>query len=256
MNRYEGKNVLITGASAGIGQATAVRLIAEGATVFGLGRSSDGLKETEQLVEDPMRFHSHHVDMCDDESIVEAVRVAADQLSGRIDVLCNVAGVILRTPIDDFDPVLAHEIMQVNCIGPLRLVNQALPFIPAASASVIINVASSAGTQAVPTLAAYGASKAALIAASMTLAVELAPQRIRVVPISPSGVQTKMMADTWDQIQDYDGEWYSRLIHLWGKEESGTAADLAAFIAFAASEDARYWNATELRIDGGARASV
>lgn len=256
MNRYEGKNVLITGASAGIGQATAVRLIAEGATVFGLGRSSDGLKETEGLVEDPARFRSHYVDMSDDESIVKAVRVAADQLHGRIDVLCNVAGVTLRTPIADFDPVLAHEIMQVNFVGPLRLVNQALPFIPAGGSSVIINVASSSGTQAVPTMAAYGASKAALVSASMTLAVELAPQRIRVVPISPAGVQTRTMWDIWDQIKDYDGDWYSRLIHLWGQNESGTAADLAAFIAFAASEDARYWNAAELRIDGGARAAI
>jgi NAD(P)-dependent dehydrogenase (short-subunit alcohol dehydrogenase family) len=256
MNRYEGKNILITGASAGIGQATAVRLVSEGATVFGLGRSSEGLKETEQLVEDPARFRSHFVDMGDDESIVEAVRVAADQLDRRIDVVCNVAGVTLPTPITDFDPALAHEIMQVNFVGPLRLISQTLPFIPAGGSSVIVNIASSSGTQAVPTLAAYGASKAALVSASMTLAVELAPRRIRVVPISPSGVQTKMMWEIWGQIKDYEGDWYNRLIHLWGQEESGTAAELAAFIAFAASEDARYWNATELRIDGGARATV
>lgn len=255
MNRFEGKNVLISGASAGIGQAAAVRFVAEGATVFGLGRNEDGLKETEQLVEDPSRFKSHYVDMTDDASIVEAARVAADQLDGRIDVLCNVAGMTVRTPIDDFDPELARTITQVNFFGPLRLINQVLPYIPAGVASSIINVASSSATQAVPTLSAYAGSKAALITASYTLAVELAPKRIRVIPISPSGVQTKMMWEIWEQIKGYEGDWYSRLIHLWGQEESGTADELAGFIAFAASEEAKYWNASELRIDGGARAS-
>lgn len=253
MSRFEGKNILITGASAGIGQATAARFIAEGGTVFGLGRSADGLKETEGLVEDPARFGSHHVDMLDDASIVEAVRAGAEHLGGRIDVLCNIAGVTLRTPIDDFDPEVARDINQVNFLGPLRLINQALPHVP--DNSSIINICSTSASQAVPTMAAYAGSKAALVSASFTLAVELAPRRIRVIPISPAGVQTKMMWEIWEQVKDYEGDWYSRLIHLWGQEESGNAADMAGFIAFASSEEAKYWNASEIRIDGGARAS-
>jgi NAD(P)-dependent dehydrogenase (short-subunit alcohol dehydrogenase family) len=255
MDRFVGKNVLITGASAGIGQATAVRFIAEGATVFGLGRNPGGLTETEGMVEDPARFHSHQVDMAENESITDAVRAAAEQVGGRIDIVCNVAGMTVRTPIDDFDGDLARTINQVNFLGPLHLISEALPHIPAGHSSVIINIASNSGTQAVPTLAAYAGSKAALISASFTLAVELAPKRIRVVPISPSGVRTKMMWDIWNQIQDYEGDWYGRMMHLWGQEESAQASELAAFIAFAASEDAKYWNASELRIDGGARAS-
>lgn len=255
MNRFEGKNILITGASAGIGQAAAVRFIAEGATVFGLGRSAEGLKETEGLVSDPHRFHSHFVDMADEASIVDAVRAAGEQLDGRVDVVCNVAGMHGRTPIDAWDSDAAHTITQVNFLGPMRLISEVLPMIPAGQASSIINIASNSGTQAVPTMAAYAGSKAALISASFTLAVELAPQRIRVVPISPSGVQTKMMWDIWEQIKDYEGDWYGRMMHLWGQEESGQAEELAAFIAFAASEEAKYWNAAELRIDGGARAS-
>ncbi|GIH68077.1 SDR family NAD(P)-dependent oxidoreductase [Sphaerimonospora thailandensis] len=255
MNRFEGKNVLITGASAGIGQATAVRFIAEGATVFGLGRNAEGLKETEGMVADPSRFRSHHVDMADDASIVTAVRAAAEDLGGRIDVVCNIAGVTLATPIDDLDIDRVRTINQVNFVGPLRLISEALPHIPAGGSSAIVNVASNAATQAVPTMAAYAGSKAALVSASLTLAVELAPKRIRVVPISPSGVQTKMMWEIWEQVKDYEGDWYSRMIHLWGQQESGQAHELAAFIAFAASEEAKYWNASELRIDGGARAS-
>lgn len=255
MNRFEGKNVLVTGASAGIGQATSVRFVAEGATVFGLGRNKEGLKETEGLVEDPTRFHSHHVDMTDDASIVDAVKAAARQLGDRIDIVCNIAGMTVRTPIDDYDAELARTITDVNFFGPLRLISTALPYIPEGASSVIVNIASNSATQAVPTMTAYAGSKAALVSASFTLAVELAPKRIRVVPISPSGVQTKMMWEIWDQIKDYQGDWYGRMIHLWGQEESGQADELAGFIAFAASEEAKYWNASELRIDGGARAS-
>lgn len=255
MNRFEGKNVLITGASAGIGQATAIRFIAEGATVFGLGRSAEGLKETESLVEAPARFASHHVDMLDDASIVEGVRAAADHLEGRIDVVCNIAGVTLNTPIDSFDADRARDITQVNFVGPLKLIAEAVPHMPVNAGASIINICSSSATQAVPTLGAYAGSKAALISASLTLSIELAPKRIRVVPISPAGVQTKMMWEIWEQVKDYEGDWYSRLIHPWGQEESGNAHDLAGFILFAASSEAVYWNGSEILIDGGARAS-
>ncbi|MCW2864323.1 MAG: family NAD(P)-dependent oxidoreductase [Actinoallomurus sp.] len=255
MNRFEGKNVLITGASAGIGQATAVRFIAEGATVFGLARNRDGLKQTETLVPAPARFAFHLVDLADDEAIIRGVRAAAEHLDGRIDVVCNIAGVTLKTPIDALDIDLARDIMQVNFTGPMRLISEALPHMPAGGGSSIINICSTSASQAVPTLGAYAGSKAALVSLSFTLAIELAPRQIRVVAISPSGVQTKMMWEIWEQVKDYEGDWYSRLIHPWGQEHSGNAADMAGFIAFAASPEATYWNGSEIRIDGGARAS-
>ncbi|GLY71287.1 SDR family NAD(P)-dependent oxidoreductase [Amycolatopsis taiwanensis] len=253
MNRFEGKNVLLTGASAGIGQASAVRFIQEGGTVFGLGRNPDGLKQTESMVSDSSRFASHQLDLTDDASIAEAAQAAADHLGGRVDVLCNIAGMTVQTPIDGLDADLAREHVQVNFTGPLMLISQSLPHMP--DGSTIVNVCSTAASQAMPTMSAYAGSKAALVSASLSLAVELAPRRIRVVPISPSGVQTNLMWQIWDQIKDYEGDWFNRLIHLWGQEHSGHAADLAGFIAFAASDEAKYWNAAEIRIDGGARAS-
>jgi NAD(P)-dependent dehydrogenase (short-subunit alcohol dehydrogenase family) len=253
MNRFEGKNVLITGASAGIGQATAVRFIAEGATVFGLARNAEGLKQTETMIPDPARFASHLVDLARDESIIEGVRAAAERLDGRIDVVCNIAGVTLKTPIDDLDIDRARDIVQINFLGPMRLISEALPHVP--DGSSIVNVCSVSATQAVPSMGAYAGSKAALVSLSLTLAIELAPRRIRVVAISPSGVKTKMMWDIWEQIKDYPGDWYARLIHPWGQEQSGDAADMAGFIAFAASKEATYWNGAEIRLDGGARAS-
>lgn len=253
--RFENKNVLITGASAGIGQASAVRFIAEGATVFGLGRNSEGLKETEKLVPDPSRFASHFVDMSDGATISEAARAAIEYFDQRIDVVCNIAGVTMATPINDFDVDLVRKINQINFVGPLQLISETVQYMPDGGSSAIVNVSSNAATQAAPTMAAYAGSKSALISASFSLAIELAPRKIRVVPLSPSGVQTQMMWDIWEQIKDYEGDWYSCYVHPWGQQESGYAADLASFVVFAASEEARYWNGAELRIDGGARAS-
>jgi NAD(P)-dependent dehydrogenase (short-subunit alcohol dehydrogenase family) len=254
MNRFEGKNVLITGASAGIGQATAVRFVAEGATVFGLARSVEGLKQTESLVPDSARFAYHIADLADDATIVEGVRAGTERLEGRVDIVCNIAGVTLKTPIDDLDMDLARRITQINFFGPMRLISAALPCMP--DGGSIVNVCSTSATQAVPSMGAYAGSKAALVSLTMTLAIELAPRRIRVVAISPSGVQTKMMWEIWEQVKDYPGDWYSRLIHPWGQEHSGSAADMAGFIAFAASEEAKYWNGSEVRVDGGARAAI
>lgn len=254
-HRFADKNVLVTGASAGVGQASAVRFVAEGATVFGLGRNAEGLKETAELVPDPGRFASHFVDMSDAATISTATRAAAEYFDRRIDVVCNVAGITVATPIADLDLDQVHELNQVNFVGPLQVISETLPFLPNGGASVIVNVCSNAATQAAPTMAAYAGSKAALVSASFSLSIELAPRQIRVVPISPSGVQTKMMWDIWSQVKNYEGDWYSRYVHPWGQHESGYAADLASFVAFAASEEARYWNGAEIRIDGGARAS-
>lgn len=253
--RFAGKHVLLTGASSGIGRASAVRFVAEGAKVFGLARSAEGLEETKSLVADPERFSYLSADMGEEDSVKAGVAAAVDFLDKRIDVISNISGLTERTPIDAYDSDLARKIFEVNYHGPMRLIAEALPYVVDGGTSSIINIASNSGTQGMPELSAYGASKAALITASFGLAIELAPRRIRCVPISPSGVQTDMMWRIWEQVKDYEGDWFNRLIHLWGQMESGTADELAAFILFAASPDAVYWNGSELRIDGGARAT-
>ena len=235
MNRFEGKNVLITGASAGIGQAAAVRFVAEGATVFGLARGVEGLKRTATLVEDSGRFAFHTADLADDDAIVAGVRAAAEHLGGRIDVVCNIAGVTLKTPIDDLDIDRVRTVTQVNFIGPMRLISEALPHIPTGGGSSVVNVSSVSATQAVPSMGAYAGSQAALVSLTLRQAIALAPQRIRVVAISLFGVLLLLMWQNREQVKDYPGDWYSRLIHPWGQEHSGDAADMAGFIAFAAS---------------------
>lgn len=249
MERFEGKRVLVTGATSGIGQATAVRLAAEGATVVGLGRTGAGLEKTRALLGAPDRFHPILADLTDEESLIQAVDQTIDRL-GSLDVVANVAGMNAVTPVESMTTEELSRVFAVNAFGPILLCREALGHITDGT-GVILNVCSTSATQAHPGMTAYAASKAALLSYSLSLAVELAPRRIRVVAISPGGVRTPMMQGQTTAVHT---SWYPRLTPVWG--QVGEPEEIAGAIAFAASADGGYLNGTEIRLDGGARSSL
>jgi len=249
VNRFENKNVVVTGAASGIGRATAVRLAGEGARVFGLGRDGAGLAETARQVGDADRFVPFPADLTDERSLVAAVESAL-ATPGSIDVPANVAGTTDTTPADAVTIEQLSHVFMVNTFGPMLLCREVIPHLPDGS-GVIVNVCSTAATQAHPGMSGYAGSKAALLSYSLSLAVELAARRIRVVPISPGGVRTPMMNGVVGRL---DADWYPRLSTLW--RQPGEPEDLAAAIAFAASADGAYLNGSELRVDGGARSAM
>lgn len=249
MNRFENTSVLVTGAASGIGRATAVRLVAEGAHVFGLGRDVAGLQETGRLVTDSGQFTPFAADLTDEESLIAAVE-AARATMGSIDVLANVAGMTDMTPADAVTLEQLTHVFMVNTFGPMLLCREVIPHLPDGT-GVIVNVCSTAATQAHPGMSGYAGSKAALVSYSLSLAAELGGRRIRVVPISPGGVRTAMMNGA---VGALDPDWYSRLATLW--HQPGEPEELAAAIAFAASADGAYLNGSEMRVDGGARSAM
>ncbi|KRF10471.1 SDR family NAD(P)-dependent oxidoreductase [Nocardioides sp. Soil796] len=249
MRRFDDRSVLVTGASSGIGRATAVRLVAEGARVFGVGRDDAGLRETLRQVAEPERFTPFVADLTDEDSLVSAVE-AARATMGSIDVLANVAGMTDLTPADAVTAEQLAHVFMVNTFGPMLLCREVIPHLPDGT-GVIVNVCSTAATQAHPGMSGYAASKAALLSYSLSLAVELGERRIRVVPISPGGVRTPMMNGA---VGALDPTWYPRLATLW--HQPGEPNDLAAVIAFAASADGAYLNGAEVRVDGGARSAM
>ncbi|ETK36980.1 SDR family NAD(P)-dependent oxidoreductase [Microbispora sp. ATCC PTA-5024] len=246
MNRFEDKRALVTGAGSGIGRATAARLVAEGATVFAVDRDEAGLAATGEIVDDPKRLLAHVADLSSEEGAAGAAAAAVAAL-GRIDALVNVAGFLRTTPVatlrlDDYRDLLA-----VNLFAPVTLVRELLPHIPEGT-GVIVNVTSTAATRAHPGMTGYAASKGALLAFSISLAAELAPRRIRVVPVSPGGVATPLTRDR-QTFAGIDVRWFARIHPLWGAQ--GRPEDVAGAIAFAASSDGAYLNGVELRVDGG-----
>jgi NAD(P)-dependent dehydrogenase (short-subunit alcohol dehydrogenase family) len=245
MNRFEGVKVLLTGAASGIGRATALRLAAEGADLFAVDLSREGLAGTAAAVTGPGTITTRVADVADEPAVVEAVRAAAEALGG-IDVLVNVAGVHKVTPIDTLSVDDLQWMFSVNFVGTALFCREALRHLPDGS-GVIVNTSSLAAVQGNPYMSAYSASKGAVLAFSQCLAAELSGRRIRVVPICPGTVDTPLTrADMFPE--GLDLSYYGRL-----RAPFGTASpeDMASVIAFAASADAGHLTGAALRVDGG-----
>ncbi len=193
-----GKVVLITGASSGIGKATAVKVADAGATVLLVARSVDKLEETKREIEAAGGVaHIHRCDMSD----VEDVERMADEVltyHGRVDVLVNNAGRSIRRGVElSYERFHDYErTMQVNYFGAVRLILALLPSMQAHKSGHIINV-SSIGTQTnPPRFSAYVASKAALDAFGRVIASEVFDDGIHITTIHMPLVRTPMIAPT------------------------------------------------------------
>ena len=245
MNRYDGVKVLLTGAGSGIGRATAHRLAAEGAAVFAVDLSEDGLAETAAGAPGPGTVATRVADVADEPAVIAAVAAAAETLGG-INVLVNVAGVHRTTPIETLSVADLTWIFNVNLVGTALFCREALKHLPDGT-GVIINTSSLSATQGNPYMTAYSASKGAVLAFSLSLAAELTARRIRVVPISPGTVDTPLTrADMFPK--GIDLSYFTRIVSPFGV---AGPEQIASVIAFAGSPDAAYLTGAELRVDGG-----
>ncbi len=193
-----GKIILITGASSGIGKATAVKVADAGATVLLVARSVEKLEETrDEIVAAGGSAHIHRCDMADVEDIE---RMAEEVLAyhGHVDVLVNNAGRSIRRSVAlSYDRFHDYErTIQLNYLGALRLILALLPTMRARKSGHIINI-SSIGTQTnPPRFSAYVASKAALDAFSRVIASEMVEDKIAITTINMPLVRTPMIAPT------------------------------------------------------------
>ncbi|MER5280236.1 SDR family oxidoreductase [Streptomyces sp. NPDC002809] len=245
MNRFDCVKVLLTGAASGIGRATALRLVTEGAAVFAVDLSSEGLAGTAAAAAGPGRIVTRIADVSDEDAVMASVRAAAEDLGG-IDVLVNVAGIHRTTPIDRLTVADMERLFAVNTVGTALFCREALRHLPDGS-GVIVNVASSAASHGNPYMTAYAASKGAVLGFSLSLAAEVAHRGIRVVPVSPGSVATPLVGPHVLP-PDLDASYYARIRAPFG---AARPEQIAGVIAFAASRDAGYLTGAELRADGG-----
>lgn len=196
--RLGGTVAVITGASSGIGEATAHALAREGATVIVLARRADRLVKVVEAIEaDGGRAHAHEVDVTD-ASAVARVMSAVGSEHGRIDVLVNNAGFLSNSPALDADLSEWHRMVDVNVTGVLNTTHAALPLLTAAVGQArgiadIVTVSSLAGRR-VPTLESnvYAATKHAVNAFSEAIRRELIGKRVRVGLVEPGIVRSEM----------------------------------------------------------------
>jgi NAD(P)-dependent dehydrogenase (short-subunit alcohol dehydrogenase family) len=249
------KVALVTGAGSGIGRAVAVRLAEEGADVVVTSRTKTHVGETCALVEEAAgkRPLGLVLDLRDRTSVEAGVRTVAEHF-GRVDILSNNAGVDDpgEPPVADTPDAVWDETFAVNVTGVFRLCRAAVPVI--ADGGAIVTVGSTNSLVPRPNAAAYCASKAALLMLTRTLALELAPRRIRANCICPGVVDTPLTRLFLDRADDPVAlrEAYAKWSPL---QRLADAGEIASCVLFLASDEASFVTGAALVADGGALAS-
>jgi NAD(P)-dependent dehydrogenase (short-subunit alcohol dehydrogenase family) len=193
-----GRNVMITGASSGIGRAAALKVGAAGATVLLVARTPEKLEQTRALIE--REGGTAHVHACDLSDVAAIERMAASALAhhGRVDVLVNNAGRSIRRSVAlSYDRFHDYErTMQLNYFGPVALILALLPAMREQGFGQIVNVSSIGVQTNTPRFSAYVASKSALDAFSRCIASEIVDDGVSITTVHMPLVRTPMIAPT------------------------------------------------------------
>ncbi len=263
MKRLEGKRILVTGAASGIGQATALRLLDEGARVVAADIAADGLDATRARAEQAAiadRLTAVPMNVGDENSVIDGVRRAVEILGG-LDSLVNAAGILRAAHTHETSLELWNHIIGVNLTGTFLVVRAALPALLANPHSAIVNFSSTSASFAHPYMAAYAASKGGIQAFTHSVALEYARDGLRAVCVAPGSIKSGITDATGGYIpKDADWSLFTRLMPVLPTtvESSGTGmADpgvVAGVIAMLVSEDGAFITGTEIRIDGGTHA--
>jgi NAD(P)-dependent dehydrogenase (short-subunit alcohol dehydrogenase family) len=246
-DRFKGRTAVVTGASSGIGRATAVRLAAEGAAVACLDVVEQGLKETvESIVSSGGTAVAYHCDVTDEAGVIDTVAQVGSAL-GRPSVLCNVAGIGAFSHTAEMPLDLWQRILAVNLTGTFLMARSVLPQMLEAKDGSIVNVASNAGLMGAPWSAAYCASKGGVVLFTKALAVEYAGRGVRVNAVAPGGVDTPLVSN-FSVPEGGDAKLLHRIMSRMG---FSTPAQIAAAIAFIGSDESGYTTGAVLSVDGG-----
>jgi hypothetical protein len=187
-----GRAVAITGATSGIGEATALQAAQAGASVALAGRRADRLEALAQRIEqEGGRAVAIPTDVAKEDSARAFVEQASEQL-GRLDALVNNAGVMLLGPVMGADPAQWRQMLEVNCLGVLYCTHAALPLMADAGGGHIVNVSSIAGRRAGAGVAVYNMTKFGVTAFSEALRQEALHVNVRVTTIEPGYVETEL----------------------------------------------------------------
>jgi len=243
--RLEGKVAAVTGGSRGIGRAVCLELARQGAAVaFSYAGNQDAARETERLcLAAGGRVKSWQADVSDANAVNSFIEGAAAEF-GRLDILVNNAGITrdglsIRMSVEDFDAVLA-----ANLRGTFLCCKAAAKLMLRQKHGRIINISSIAGLRGNPGQANYAASKAGVIGLTKTLAKELAARQITVNAIAPGFIATDMTAAIPDGPR-------AALLETIPMKRPGSGDDVAAAVAFLASDAAGYITGQVLCVDGG-----
>lgn len=243
-----GKGAVVTGGSKGIGRAIALGLADEGANVAICARGAEALREAERTLKE--KGVETWAGVCDvgDAAALDAFLESARRALGRVDILVNNASALALFPGDN--EAAWNSSLNVDLMAAVRATSKVVPWMTESGGGCIVHISSGSGLEA-GSPPAYAAAKAALISHSKTMAVALAPQKIRVNVVAPGSIE--FPGGLWEMTKRNNREFYETILETipWGR--MGTAEEVANAVVFLVSEPASWITGVCLGIDGGQR---
>jgi len=252
MTRLKDRTCIVTGGANGIGKATCVRLAKEGAKVAVTDLADDdGARLRDEIMQEGGTAEYWHLDVTDEDAVHRVFDEVAEKF-GQIDVIVNNAGISgADKPTHEISAEEWRQVMDVNVNGVFYCTKAAIPHLRKAGGGSIINLSSIYGIIGAPDIPPYHASKGAVREMSKTDAVLYAKEGIRVNSVHPGFIWTPLveaMAEASDVGKD---AFRAQLDELHPVGHVGEPEDIAAGIAYLASDDAKFVTGSELVIDGG-----
>lgn len=194
------------------------------------------------------QFESYQCDVRSEEAVKAVVDAVAERFNGRIDIMLNVAGITVDMPVTRTDKSVFERVMDVNAGGTFNFCKHAARYMKKQRSGAIVNTSSVTAQFGTQMGTPYGASKAAILGITRSLAMELAPCNIRVNAVAPGVVNTEMVSN----LNELERESCARSIPL---GRLGEPEDIAKAMLFLASDNASYITGATLNVDGGYRPS-
>jgi NAD(P)-dependent dehydrogenase (short-subunit alcohol dehydrogenase family) len=243
--KFEGKVVLVTGGTSGIGKATAIAFARAGAKVVVSGRrEKEGAEVGGEIKKLGGEAAFVRADIAKDADVKAMVKFTVDKF-GKIDIAFNNAGVEWKGPLDQATEAEYRRIFDTNVWGVLNSMRHEIPVMLKNGGGVIVNTSSVAGHVGFPALSIYIASKHAVEGLTKSVALEFAKQNIRINAVAPGPIAT----DMWDRVAGDDLK--DQITSMVPAARVGTSEEIAAAVLYLASDAAKFTTGTSLVIDGG-----
>ena len=246
MKALENKVAVITGASRGLGKAMSIALAAQGASIALVGRDTAALNSVAEEIRSGGGTAEIYTTDVTDEASVAALEAAVVARFGKVQILINNAGMNLRKKIHEFTLEEWMSVTNTNLTSVFLLCRAFVPHMKGQGYGRIFNMTSIMAHVSLPERAAYSSTKAALLGLTKALAMELAPDNITVVGISPGPFLTEMNLPILND-PEKNALFVSKIpIGRWGQPE-----EIGALAAFLCSDQAGFITGTDILIDGG-----